>query len=274
LQRNGTTLRAFVNGVVDATTFTISGTISGGSCTIYIFNSKDNGIAGIGNIGYTSNFRIVNGTAVYSTSGFTPPTAPVTAITNTSLLVNATNAGIYDAAVQNNEVTVGSAQASTTTAKWSPTSIKFNGTTDYLTIPSNPVLAFGTGDFTVEGWIYPTSTAQFNLLTLNASFQFFVANNLLYIYDNGTQTSGGTITSNAWQHIAIARSGTAMKCFVNGVQAISVVSSTSFTQGTNQVANNTGSSFGAGYVQDLRVTKGVARYTANFTAPTAAFPTR
>ena len=271
VSRSSGSTKMFVNGSQVGSTYTDSNNYLAGTSRPVIGASGFDLTSNFN--GYISNLRLVKGTAVY-TANFTPPTAPVTAITNTSLLLNYTNAGIYDATTQNNITTVASAQSSITQYKWSPTSMRFNGTTDYLTILSNPAFAFGTGDFTVEGWIYPASTAQFNLLTLNAPFQFFTFGGSLYIYDNGTQTSGGTITTNAWQHIAIARSGTAMKCFINGTQVISVTSSTAFTQGTNQVANNTGAQYGNGYIQDLRVTKGIARYTATFTAPTAAFPTR
>jgi hypothetical protein len=293
------TLKLFLNGVQVASGADGTSWIQGGSTSVGNNSQGSQYFSG-----YISNLRIVKGTAVY-TGAFAPPTGFLTTTggtyssttnvntsitaSNTSLLVNLGDSNYTSAtnAVQNNTFIDTGPYAFTITRNGTPTqgsvtpywpngqwSNYFSPTTDYLSVASSTGLAFGTGDFTVEGWVYAQSTAQFNLLTLTATFQFFVSNNLLYIYDNGTQTSGGTITSNTWQHIAIARSGTAMKCFINGTQVISVSSSTAFTQGTNQVANNTGSSYGAGYVQDLRVTKGVARYTATFTAPTAAFPTR
>jgi hypothetical protein len=287
LQRNGTTLRSFVNGVVDATTFTLSGTLTGGSSTVYIANTKDNALSTYGNVGYTSNLRIVNGTAVYSTSGFTPPTAPVTAITNTSLLVNATNAGIYDAAVQNNQLTVGSAQASTTQAKWSPTSMSFNGTTDYLTMPVSPGFSFGTGNFTIEAWIYNTSSASTSKNIFShwsggaESYQFYLRTNNRLLWQVYTQNSPDTaalaVSVNAWNHVAWTRSGNTAYLHINGV----LQDTTSLTNSANGGeiprvgAGQSGTQLFPGYIQDLRVTKGIARYGAtNFTPPTAAFPTR
>ena len=91
--------------------------------------------------GYIAGARIVKGTAVY-TANFAPPLTPPTAITNTQLLTNFTNAGIYDNAMMNDLQTVGSAQISSTTAKFGSTSIKFNGTTDYLVDSNTNILPF------------------------------------------------------------------------------------------------------------------------------------
>ena len=84
--------------------------------------------------GYIGSYRIVKGTAVYdpSQSTITVPTAPLTAITNTSLLLNFTNAGIYDATSKNDLETVGNAQISTAQSKWGGSSMAFDGTGDYL----------------------------------------------------------------------------------------------------------------------------------------------
>jgi hypothetical protein len=284
LQRNGSTVRSFVNGVVDAITATVSGTITGGATTVAINNTKDSGLAGYGNIGYTSNFRFVNGTAVYATTGFTPPTAPVTAITNTSLLLNYTNAGIYDAAVQNNELTVGSAQASTTVAKWSPTSMKFNGTTDYLTSVRSDGYNLGTA-YTVEAWVYPSSVSGnqgiINLstgATVNAGFNFYLVGSTVTVNNGslgGTGPSGGTLATGQWYYIAIVCNGTNTVLYINGTLTNTYVGVTGFSgTWTNATIGNIAdkSMYFNGYIQDLRLTRGVARTVT--TVPTAAFPTR
>jgi hypothetical protein len=293
LQRNGSTVRSFVNGVVDSITATISGTITGGSSTVYINGSKDSNLAGYGTVGYTSNLRIVNGTAVYATTGFTPPTAPVTAITNTSFLTNYTNAGIYDAAVQNNELTVGSAQASTTQFKWSPTSMKFNGTTDYLSQASNPLFALGandaTGNFTVECWIYATAASDMAIYDGRASGSgttgftltaFTTSSIRVYTGAAALITSSSTTYLNLWTHVAVVRSAGTTTLYINGTSAGTSTGMGNLTDTTPVIGagrytgTTTPSSFFTGYIQDFRITKGIARYTANFTPPTAAFPTR
>ena len=285
VSRSSGSTKMFVNGSQVGSTYTDSNNYLAGTSRPVIGASGFDLTSNFN--GYISNLRLVKGTAVY-TANFTPPTAPVTPIANTQLLINFADSNYTSAtnAVQNNTFIDSGPYAFPITRTGTPTqgsvtpywpngywSNYFSPTTDYLSIASSANLAFGAGDFTVEGWIYVQTTAQFNLLTLTATFQFFVANNLLYIYDNGTQTSGGTITLNTWYHIAIARSGTAMKCYINGTQVISVTSSTSFTQGTNQIANNTGTPAGNGYISNLRVIKGQALATGSFTSPTAPLTT-
>lgn len=255
-----------------------------------VTSPRINGLAAfsLGWVGYLSNLRIVNGTAVY-TGNFTPPTAPVTAITNTSLLLNFTNAGIYDAAVQNNAITVGDAQASTTVSKWSPTSMKFDGTGDYLDLGSNPAFVMGAGDWTVEGWVYPTATTAGHWMYLQGNASAFAAIRIgcqsnqvfLLISTNGTTftvSSGlvGSVPNNAWTYLAVTRSGATVTLYVNGtsVYTSTALSTSALMTGTYNLVGRidpTNLQYFTGYLQDVRITKGVAR---TITTPTAAFPTR
>ena len=228
--------------------------------------------------GYMSQARILKGTALY-TSAFTPPTAPLTAITNTSLLCNFTNAGIFDNTGKNNLETVGDAQIDTTTKKFGTGSMEFDGTGDYLLGPGNPDIVFGTGNFTIEYWIYfnvtnvqqgvigfrPNGTAG------NYPVMYFLSGTLRYNV-NGTDRMTASVSSGQWYHVAVARSGTDTKMFLDGTQ----VGST-FTDTTNYLAArivigaddfSLGGSSLNGFIDDLRITKGVARY------PTEPFPTK
>jgi hypothetical protein len=236
--------------------------------------------------GYVSGLQVLKGTALY-TSTFTPPTAPPTAITNTQLLCNFTNSGIYDSTAKNDLETVGNAQVSTTQAKWGTTSMYFDGTGDYLILPASQNTAFGTGDLTIEFWIYyasasgnyiifdsrGTNVAQAGIAINTGSGSIFV--------NNGTSNiiTGTAPTANAWHHIAFSRSGSSNKLFIDGTQAGSTAtSSTNYATGyvtgigTTLDSAYTASYYLNGYIDDLRITKGYARYTSNFTAPTAAFP--
>jgi Concanavalin A-like lectin/glucanases superfamily len=234
--------------------------------------------------GYLSNIRVVKGTAVYTTT-FTPPTAPLTAITNTSLLCNFTNAGIYDSAMLNDLETVGNAQVSTAIKKYGTGSLSFDGTGDGIRTASIPPMSLGTGDFTMEFWLYPLSQpSSFNaVIGTSAS-----GGPILNLRGSGTSTSIGlnaygsadifnisyTFTQSTWVHVAVTRSGTSLKLFINGTQTgTTVTNSTNFSGYISEIGTaDNGNQYFNGYIDDLRITKGVARYTANFTPPTQQLP--
>lgn len=236
------------------------------------------------NQGYISNLRLVKGTAVY-TAAFTPPTAPLTAITNTSLLLNFTNAAIIDNTGKNVLETVGNAQIDTGTKKFGTGSLEFDGTGDWLLAPNTIDNQLGTGNFTIELWVYlATGDIGSNRGLISkgtASTGWSVSLNttekVVFSYTSSTITSSGAITSNAWNHIAVVREGTGSnqtKIYINGTNDGTGTVSTDFNQ-TNSLyvgANRTGGDPMKGFIDDVRITKGIARYTANFTAPTAAFP--
>ena len=235
--------------------------------------------------GYISNARLVIGSTPYDATltTLTVPTAPLTAITNTSLLLNFTNAGIFDAATINNGQTVGNAQVSTTQAKWSPTSMAFDGTGDYLTVIDKPELRLGTGDFTIEGWVYLTATGvAYGLVskgtaTTGWSVNVTSGNKLQFSY-TATQLTGATsLASGTWYYFAVVRSGTAsgnLRVILDG--ATDATSAGAVNDNFNQTnvlyvgADRVAGAVLNGYLQDVRITNGYARTTST---PTSAFPT-
>jgi len=238
---------------------------------------------------YMSNVRLVKGTAVY-TSAFTPPTAPLTAIANTQLLVNYTNAGIPDATAKNVLETVGNAQISTAQSKFGGSSMLFDGSGDALILPASQNLALETGNFTIEMWVYGANNGGtvggsyprlFSLGTVQTtgSIESYNAAGTLYveIFGSSITFTASTLLNSSWNHFAISRSGSSVKAFVNGTQVGSTLTNST---NLNRAASST-SIIGAstastgnfnGYIDDLRITKGYARYTTNFTPPTQAFP--
>jgi hypothetical protein len=278
--RNGSTVTFYVDGISRGTT-TTSATINFGTSTgprIGSGNAVDNHFTG-----FISDVRIVNGTAVY-TANFTPPTAPLTAIANTSLLLNATNAGIFDNAEKNNLITVGNAQVSTSVKKFGTGSMYFDGTGDYLScVPTAQVVNFGSANFTVEYWVYLTTGTAVNnyrqviggnSLTNNGlGFGFLTSSNTIYATTLSTgYNTGVNCPLNSWNHIAWVRIGTTVTCYLNGT-LISTFTGVSLSYSdTGAMISSATYTFPAGYIDDLRVTNGVARYTANFTPPTQAFP--
>jgi len=233
--------------------------------------------------GYISDLRMVKGTAVYTTT-FTPPTAPLTAITNTSLLLSFINAGIYDNAMLNNLTTVGNAQVSTSILKYGTGSMSFDGTGDWLTGVDNTNLQMAAGDFTIEGWVYLNAAGvAYGIVSKGAaatgwSVNVTSGNKLQFSYTASNLTGATSLAATTWYYFAVVRSGSGtgnLKVYLNGTA--DATSAGAVTDTFNQTsilyvgADRVGGSALNGYVDDLRITKGVARYTANFTAPTAAF---
>jgi len=277
--RNGNIFTVYIDGV-SAGTATYSGSIGAQTTASSIGASA---IGGEKYTGYIANFRFVNGTAVY-TSNFTPPTTPLTAISNTQLLTNFANAGIYDAAWQNNALTVGDAQVSTTQYKWGTTSMKFDGTGDWLYFPSQSTNAFGNANFTLECWIYiasPNDSPIYESRTGNATdgFTLTALNSTTIRIFTTSALITGTIAnySSTWTYVAVARSGSTTTLYVNGVSvgtttSLGNLTNTDYVVGGGRYAGSSTitASFN-GYIQDFRITKGIAR---TITTPTAAFPTR
>jgi len=283
--RSGSSIKLFVDGVQSGSTYTSSATFAAGSANgMYI--SSLGGVGGylVGNI---SSLRVVKGTAVY-TSAFTPPTAPLTAVSGTSLLLNFTNAGMYDAAAKNNMLSTGTAQASTTQAKWSPTSAFFNGSSSLSTL-TNTEFGYGTGDFTIEFWLYlnavGTQTIVSNLTSASGTQPYIYYDSVLglvYFTASAARITGSALNTGTWYYITVCRASGSTKMFINGTQTGST-----YTDNNNYGSSNPlslgdyfntyptlhGSSRLNGYIQDLRITKGGARYTTTFTPPTAALPT-
>jgi hypothetical protein len=273
---DGTNLRLFVNGAVALTQ--ASATASSGT------NSVGIGASPTGSqysTGYLSSARVVKGTAVY-TAAFTPATAPLTAITNTSLLTNFTNSGIFDSTAKNVLETVGNAQVSTTQAKWGTTSISILSAGAYCKSPSSSNWGFGTGDYTVEFWMYKTtSTSYGSIISVGAGAGglgiAISSDSSVVVTRPGTAidfTFSAGLTLNTWYHVAICRAGTSLRCFVNGTQ-VGTTQTSSANYATSYlnvgIDGDSSSQQYIGYIDDLRITK-YARYVANFSVPTAAFP--
>jgi hypothetical protein len=283
LARDGTTLRLYINGVQSATAYVGTATVTNQSTDFSIGRVGEyNGLYFNGNI---SDFRFVKGTCEYpSGTTFPPPTAPLTAITNTSLLLNGTDAGIIDKSQSVKTITLnGDTKSSTTQTKYLTTSMYFDGTGDYLQMDDQNVGNFGTLDFTAEGWIYLLDNSALytvvdgrpSALTSASGWSVAVSTSgQLYIYSGGFLITGASsaVTANNWHHWAYTRENGTHKLFLNGTQTGS--SSTSSRDFTAQLfrigASGTGGEVFKGYQSDVRITKGLARYTSNFTVPSAA----
>jgi hypothetical protein len=176
----------------------------------------------------------------------------------------------------------GGAKLSTAVKKFSTASLVLDGVGDYLTVPTHPDFAFGTGKFCVDMWVYRTGgsgvlqvLADFRTATPQVVPTLFLSATNYYpsLTVNGAIVISGTTTVplNTWTHIAVARSGTSTKIFMNGSQQGSTYSDTNnYIQGALTIgARFDGTTAFYGNIDDFEVSKGVARYTTTFTVPTA-----
>ena len=175
----------------------------------------------------------------------------------------------------------GNVGLSTSQYKFGGSSGLFDGTADYLTTKSDSSFGFGTGDYTIEAWVYPTSIRNGeNLIyatdvTGGTSFGFNQTQ--VYIGARGVAYDlqvTYTVVANVWTHLAATRQSGTVRIFANGSLISSGTVTRNCPQGPGVIGDYptlTGNGL-TGYIDELRITKGVARYTANFTPPNAPFP--
>lgn len=219
-------------------------------------------------------------------------------ISQVSLLLhgNGTNGSttITDSSPSPKTVTaVGNAQISTAQSKFGGASIAFDGTGDFLAVPDSEAWNFLAADFTLECWVrINAALSEAKILMSQRSndgnsdrgINFYITATGGLGFDLSTDGSGATVTATnsvlstlTWQHVALARSGSTGRFFVDGILNATTVnfgSSSIFNSSSLFTIGGRGDGLRCldGYIDDLRITKGVARYTANFTPPTAAFP--
>lgn len=230
-----------------------------------------------------------------STTEF-PKTNPDQYYSNVGLLLRGEGANngttFIDSSDNNFAISVfGNAKTITAIKKYGNSSMYFDGTGDYLTLADNGAFDFNTGDFTVEAWVNPAAfpsdgnSIAAGIGPTNGDWAFVLNSATTLRWGRNwaawdLTTSGVTFATNTWYHVAVARSGTTLKIFVNGVERASATNSTAYNitnaslaVGARQFTTNALSAgyFFNGYIDDLRITKGVARYTANFTPTTTGY---
>jgi hypothetical protein len=281
---------------------------NGTACGVYssvTSNISDSGNMNIGYAqtwGYTaasssiSNFRILKGTALY-TASFTPA-GPLTAITSCSLLT-CNDQTIRDASTNNFTITNNNTATVSTVTPFTavlPSSMKFkrtntgtagnsvqfDGVNDYLSLSNSAAFNFGTGDLTIEFWIYFTGTNQSRVITSRmttggASGTWSVTMNNTYLsfteVVSGEPGPSATFSSilNTWAHIAVSRNSGTTKLFLNGSQLASAAQTTNFSNTSYPVyiATSPSESYIPAYISNLRVLKGTGLYAASFSVPTS-----
>lgn len=194
-----------------------------------------------------------------------------------------------DRTVANKTVTTfnGVGISSVTGVQLGRSSAYFDGVSDYVDIGSSTDFSFGTGDFTVECWIYTTNTTSDTFYrriymtdgpTGNAGGNFQIAlepsTGKVNLWDSVLNLLGtSNVCNGVWHHVVGCRSGTTLRLFVDGVLESSTTYSTSVSPNSGSPRPRIGSYSGTtgdfdGYLQDLRIYKGYAKYTEDFTPPT------
>jgi hypothetical protein len=186
----------------------------------------------------------------------------------------------------------GNASISTAQSRWGGSSIYFDGTGDYIAY--NTLLpALGTADLTIEFWFMTTTTSKQQAIIdtkqvdgdseprvdFDNTFNGGANDGVLFFAGNAGRATSSALSANTWYHVAVTRTSNVWRLFVGGVQAGS-----NYTLATNMtrrrislgcytdVQNTSSTNKFQGYLDDLRVTMGVSRYTTTFAVPTAPFP--
>lgn len=185
----------------------------------------------------------------------------------------------------------GNAQIDTASSVFGGASGLFDGTGDYISTPAHADFDFGSGNFTIEMWVTPANLSGLKMLAgqiaagtyapirmeLNASnYNFLISATVGGPWVGGTTTLSAPATgAGTADHVAFVRNGSTFTLYVNGVSKGTRTHSGALYSSTDQMrfgATNSDAYSHNGWIDEARITKGVARYTANFTPPTAAFP--
>jgi hypothetical protein len=254
--RSGSSIFTFLNGKKSPTTITNSSTIGYNNVIFYVGGLGTQSTGSYN--GYIQDVRIYKGIAKY-TSNFVVPS------TNPDILPD-TPSGV---------------SGSSKLAKITDGAVSFDGSGDYLETSSTTDFAFGTGDFTLEAYIYATSlpntnnriiTSGTNSAGNRSNFQLMVGSTGYLEFDNTStyQSATGLISTGRWYHVAATKASGTLRLFIDGVNVKEQADSYNVTEnGGVTIGREAGfSSYWNGFISNLHIVKGTALYTSDFTPPT------
>ena len=295
---NGGTLTLFIDGTAQSSTGT-AGTLYTSSASLKIGRTDaDSGSQYFD--GFISNARIVKGTAIYTGSSYSVPTTPLTAVTNTKLLISCSNR-FRDKSTSAHTVSTSSLPKIQPFSPFRPSAAydpAVNGGSAYFAIGSaqqyvSNVIPYNSSTWTVEAWVYMadinvgatyTVPVPFHLSgTIGASARmqwgFNSSRNMQLRWWDGSSanycTGDDVIPFNAWHHIAISVNGGAIKMFNNGhEQSLSGTTTLNNRLSSDHTYTSWGGgihtySYWDGYISNVRIQNGTAQYTSSFSPPTA-----
>ena len=290
LVRQGSSFKLYVNGTLDSTIATSSATLSTPTEPSAVGARRSLGES-FG--GWIRDVRLVIGHAVY-TANFTPPTEPLTSITNTKLLLCSLPYVALTGDASDNARPISEINGTPTTQRFSPYdhleydktlhggSIDFRNGSNYYIAPFSIT---GVNNITVEAWIYMENVTTHNVIyaqypTTNATnypgrHLFYVSSGTgklqYWTGSDGASQHSHVLEMNTWYHVAYVKTGNTVKLYVNGngETGSQVHDVTIFNENINIGAVPENSNWFAGQISDLRITYNDTTYTGDFTPPTA-----
>jgi hypothetical protein len=274
------------NGGSTITSYTVtssSGHITTGTSSPIIVSGLTNGTS------YTFTVTATNalGVSVSSaTSNSTTPAITDPYFSSVVLLLKGDSASIVDSSSYASGISnLGAVTRTTSIVKTGTGALSFPGTSTSMLTLSNAAFALAAGDnYTIEFWIYKRSTSsnwQCTIATRNSGSGYWLGfaggTNNPIDYTAGL-SSNISVVLNTWTHIAYVRNSGQLTVYVNGNSGGTTSNASAFSNTTLNIGMEGGSYqsqtfFTDCVLDDIRITKGIARYTTNFTPPTASFPT-
>jgi Concanavalin A-like lectin/glucanases superfamily len=172
---------------------------------------------------------------------------------------------------------------STAQSKFGGASAYFDGSGDGLSVAASSDFSFGLSNLTIELFIYPTNLTGYRQLMGSGGYAT-PSSGSWRLYSNGSALelwqatpnvrliNGGNLAVNTWHHVAITQESGVLKLWLNGNLINSYTNTINWNDGGSNGLTIGGTAFSfSGYIDELRVTKGICRYTNTFTPPNTAF---
>jgi Concanavalin A-like lectin/glucanases superfamily len=180
----------------------------------------------------------------------------------------------------------GNAQLDTAQSKFGSSSLLLDGSGDYLDLQGGADFDFGTGDYTMEMWVRPSALTSFHtLLALDVGTRSFVwyinaSSGVGFEFRTIAAATGGAynatpVATGVWTHLAIVRKAGVQTSYVGGQPSATQPDTAQYfvNAGVMKVGRQSAGSLQyAGWIDEIRITKGVALYDGAFTPPTSSFP--
>ena len=272
--RDGDTLRFFVNGLQLGADATVSDVFFDSTTVLRIGgNSGGNQYFN----GWIDEVRIISGEARYVTD-FGPVQGQVSFLSHFDGTDGATTAD--DESLFGHTLTfTGNAQIDTDQSQFGGACLLLDGSGDYVSTPSHAAFDFGTDDFTVEFWMRRSDDPTHNIISWSSGgvqAAIYMNNNqttLRFQHGGSDRITGGPVNLDTWYHVALVRIDGDFELFLDGVSLGTSSAAATFVQAAFEIGRRNGSSNTfEGWIDEVRVLKGIGLYAAPFTVPTAAFP--